>query len=145
MTIGSMLGDIISSLFKKPITEKYPFERFEPPAALRGKLVYDPSKCSGCMLCVKDCPANALELVTIDKVNKRFVMIYHGDACTYCGQCLESCRFSCFNMTGEQWELASLQKQPFEVHYGKDEDVQFLLDQAAQPDAKGACGDEAKS
>ncbi len=31
MTIGSMFGDIFKSLFKKPVTEKYPFVKKTPP------------------------------------------------------------------------------------------------------------------
>ena len=76
MKIGSMLGDIATSLFRKPVTENYPFEKKVAPEALRGKLYYDPSKCTGCMLCIKDCPANAIELITVDKAAKRFVMKY---------------------------------------------------------------------
>ena len=30
-------------------------------------------------------------------------------------------------MSPEQWELAALNKEPFTVYYGKDEDVQTIL------------------
>ncbi len=132
MKIGSMLGDIVSSLFKKPVTEKYPFERYPAPESLRGKLHWDPEKCTGCQLCVRDCPSDAIELITLDKVNKRFVMRYDIDRCTFCNQCVMSCRFNCLDLSDEEWELASLTKEPFTVYYGKDEDVQFLLERASQ-------------
>ena len=80
------------------------------------------------MLCVKDCPSDAIELITIDKVAKKFVMRYHADRCTYCAQCVLSCRFKCLEMSSEDWELASANKQPFEVYYGREEDVAFLLE-----------------
>ncbi len=133
MTIGSMLGDIVSSLFKKPVTETYPFKRYPNPARLRGKLEYDPAKCAGCQLCVKDCPADALELLVVDKVAKRFVLRYHADRCTFCAQCVESCRFKCLDMSAEDWELASVSKEPFSVYYGREEDVQAILARFAQP------------
>lgn len=139
MTIGSMFGDIFKSLFKKPITEQYPFVKQETPENLRGKLVWAPEKCSGCQLCIKDCPSNAIELLVVDKVNKKFVMRYNIDRCTFCAQCVQSCRFSCIEMSDEMWELASIKKEPFEVYYGKEEDIQFLLENAAKGEAETPC------
>lgn len=132
MTLGAMLGDIVRSLFKKPATEKYPLERRSAPARFRGALHYDPEKCIGCQLCIKDCPANAIELVTLDKVNKRFVLRYHADRCTYCNQCVENCRFNCLELSQDEWELAETSSEPFTVYYGRDEDVAFLLEHAAK-------------
>lgn len=132
MKIGTMLGDLARSLFIKPVTERYPFIRKPAPNRYRGKLVYDPAKCTGCLLCIKDCPSNAVELITVDKVNKRFVLRYHSDRCTYCAQCVVNCRFKCIEMSNEQWELASTNKEPFTVFYGREEDVKFLLEKAAQ-------------
>ncbi|MRR29118.1 4Fe-4S dicluster domain-containing protein [bacterium] len=139
MTIGSMFGDIFKSLFKKPITEQYPFVKQDAPENLRGKLVWAPEKCSGCQLCIKDCPSNAIELLVVDKVNKKFVMRYNIDRCTFCAQCVESCRFGCIEMSDEMWELASIKKEPFEVYYGKDEDIQFLLENAAKGETEAPC------
>ncbi|PKN89943.1 MAG: hypothetical protein CVU42_04460 [Chloroflexi bacterium HGW-Chloroflexi-4] len=134
-----MFGDIFKSLFKKPSTEQYPFVKTEAPENLRGKLVWDPEKCTGCMLCIKDCPSNGIELLVVDKVNKKFVMRYNIDRCTFCAQCVESCRFGCIEMSDEMWELASIKKEPFEVFYGRDEDIQFLLDNAAKGETEAPC------
>ena len=125
--VATMLGDVVHSLFKRPVTERYPFERRAAPERLRGKLFYNPEKCTGCGLCNKDCPSNAIELITLDKKAKRFVLRYHMDRCTYCAQCVQNCRFECMGMSPEQWELAALTKEPFTVYYGKDEDVQAVL------------------
>lgn len=135
MGIGALLGDVVRSLFSKPATEQYPFVRYAAPDRLRGKLVYDPEKCSGCQLCIKDCPSNAIELLVVDKKAKKFVMRYHADRCVYCAQCVDNCRFECLSMSNEQWELASTDKAAFEVMYGKDEDIEYLLQRAAQPGA----------
>ncbi len=142
MKIGSMLGDLLQSLFKRPVTQMYPFKKTPAPERLRGRLFWDPEKCVGCQLCIKDCPANAIELVVLDKVNKRFVMRYHADRCTYCAQCVITCRFKCMNMSNEVWEEASANKQPFEVYYGKDADVEFLLERAARPEPDEPCPEE---
>lgn len=139
MTIGSMFGDIFKSFFKKPITEQYPFVKTEAPENLRGKLVWDPEKCTGCMLCIKDCPSNGIELLVVDKVNKKFVMRYNIDRCTFCAQCVESCRFGCIEMSDEMWELASIKKEPFEVYYGREEDIQFLMENAAKGEPEAPC------
>lgn len=133
--VAAMLNDILGSLFKRPMTELYPFERHPAPERLRGKLTWNPEKCTGCALCSKDCPSNAIELITLDKKAKRFVMEYHADRCTYCAQCVQNCRFECLNMSHEQWELAALNKEPFTVYYGKDEDVQAVLARFAEPQA----------
>ena len=139
MTIGSMFGDIFKSFFKKPATQKYPFVREDAPENLRGKLVCDAEKCTGCQLCVKDCPSNAIEILVVDKVNKKFVMRYNVDRCTFCSQCVQSCRFSCIEMSDEMWELASVKKEPFEVYYGREDDIKFILERAAQPETEAPC------
>lgn len=133
MKIGAMFGNIVQSFFKPPVTERYPFERYPAPERLRGKLVWDASKCSGCQLCVKDCPADALKLIVIDKAAKRFVMNYQVDRCTFCAQCVVSCRFDCLEMSDEQWELASTTRNPFMVYYGQENDIQAYLAKSAQP------------
>ncbi len=60
MRLGTMLTDTMRSLFKRPITRRYPFVRLDAPEHLRGKLTFENKGCTGCGLCVKDCPANAL-------------------------------------------------------------------------------------
>jgi len=128
-----MLGDVLQSLFRRPVTRRYPFEWKAAPGRLRGKLTWNPERCTGCALCNKDCPSNAIELITLDKKSKRFVMRYHVDRCTFCAQCVENCRFDCLGMSSEQWELAALSKEPFTIYYGKDADVESLLGRHARP------------
>ncbi|MBI3170953.1 MAG: 4Fe-4S binding protein [Chloroflexi bacterium] len=136
MKIGSMLKDVLISFFSAPITEKYPFERPETADRFRGKLFYDPAKCTGCNLCSKDCPAKALEIVVIDRAAKRFVARYDMDKCVYCAQCIQSCKFKCIGMSNEDWELAALTKELFTVTYGKEEDIARLLEGNALPNAE---------
>jgi formate hydrogenlyase subunit 6/NADH:ubiquinone oxidoreductase subunit I len=130
MAIGAMIGDITRSLFKRPATERYPFERKPTPTRLRGQLVWDPAKCTGCKVCLRDCPADAIELLVVDKAAKRFVLRFHVDRCTYCAQCVVNCNFDCLQMSHEQWELASLKKEPFVVSYGSEEDIKIIMEKA---------------
>jgi formate hydrogenlyase subunit 6/NADH:ubiquinone oxidoreductase subunit I len=133
MKFNSMFTDILTSFFKKPITENYPTVRPEVAERFRGKLYFDPAKCTGCNLCSKDCPSDALEIIILDRAAKKFVARYHVDRCTYCGQCVQSCKFKCIGMSNKDWELAALNKQSFEVYYGKDEDIAALLERRAAP------------
>jgi formate hydrogenlyase subunit 6/NADH:ubiquinone oxidoreductase subunit I len=127
MRMGAMLGDIWTSLFKAPITERYPFVKRPAPAQLRGEVLWDPDKCGGCQLCVKDCPAGALELIIIDRKAKRFVMKYDINRCIYCAQCEKSCNFGCLQLSNSKWELAALDRDAYTVYYGKDENVSTAL------------------
>ncbi len=133
MKLGTMLSDTLRSLFKRPITQQYPFVKLSTPEHLRGKLTFENTGCTGCGLCVKDCPAIALELIVNDKKAKRFVFRYHEDRCTYCGQCVQSCRFNCLNMGGEAWELASVSKEPFTIYFGTETDDQSSVAKSDQP------------
>ena len=45
--IASMLNDVFVSLFKRPFTELYPYAVKPAPERLRGKLLWDESKCDG--------------------------------------------------------------------------------------------------
>ncbi len=127
MKLGAMLGDVIRSLFKKPITEYYPYQRKAAPERLRGKLLWNRDTCTGCGLCVKDCPAGALEVIVIDKKAKKIVMNYDADQCIYCGQCTFSCRQGTLTMPSTDWELAALSREGFQNHYGDEADVQAVL------------------
>ena len=126
MRVGTMLKDVLESIFRRPATVRYPFERKSTPSRLRGKLVWDPTRCTGCTLCAKDCPSNAIELIVIDKAKKQFVMRYHMDRCTFCAQCVQNCRFKCMGLSNEDWEMAALNKEPFTVYYGNEANLQLF-------------------
>jgi formate hydrogenlyase subunit 6/NADH:ubiquinone oxidoreductase subunit I len=136
MKIGTMLTDVFNAFLSKPITQEYPSQRTPAPEKLRGRLLWEHNRCSGCGLCVKDCPANALEVITIDRANKRFVMVYHLDKCTYCAQCVVNCRFKCLEMSATDWELAGLKKKDFTKYYGDEGDVDVYLAQLGHSNAE---------
>jgi NAD(P)H-quinone oxidoreductase subunit I len=138
MRIATMLRDVLRALVRRPVTERYPLERRRRADRFRGALTFDPSRCTGCCLCEKDCPADALDVIMVDRANKRFVVKYHIDRCTYCAQCVQSCRFGCLGMSSDQWELAALGKEPFVVHYGRDADVEAVLAKRGRSDAQPA-------
>lgn len=122
-TMG-MFKDMVQSAFKRPVTELYPVVRRPTLPQFRGQLCWDPENCTGCGLCVKDCPAEAIELITVDKAAKRFVMRYFADRCTFCGQCVYNCRFDCLDLVDDVWELANTNRGGYLIEYGRPEDLE---------------------
>lgn len=98
-----------SHIFTKPATTKYPFVKPVLPEDARCKTVYTIESCnvidigtgsggltldvrsivgSNCRVCVRDCPATAIEIVEVE--GKRRPQIRF-DKCIFCHQCVESC------------------------------------------------------
>jgi len=83
-----MVKKVLSHLFRKPATTKYPFVKCEVPEGFRGKQVFDIDLCISCGLCSRDCPASAIEMV---EVNGKKRPLFHLDQCIFCYQCAEGC------------------------------------------------------
>jgi formate hydrogenlyase subunit 6/NADH:ubiquinone oxidoreductase subunit I len=91
MRAGYFLPELLRNFIKKPFTVKYPFEKTEVPKDFRGNVRYRPETCTGCNLCVRDCPAEAIEIVRISETERKFKMVLYNDRCIHCGQCADSC------------------------------------------------------
>jgi ferredoxin len=126
----SMMPKVLSQLFKKPFTNKFPVKYtpasttkflanvgagkaklippIETPPGFRGKIQYDKEKCIGCKLCLKVCPSEAIEY----KEEEKKIKIYLA-RCTFCSQCNDICPVSCLSMSNE-FLLADVDK------YSKD-------------------------
>jgi formate hydrogenlyase subunit 6/NADH:ubiquinone oxidoreductase subunit I len=117
MKIASMLNDVFSSLFKRPFTERYPYTVRPAPQRLRGKLLWEESLCKGCMLCVRDCPARAIEIEVVDRAAKKYAFHYRMDRCIYCAQCVASCKENALSMSSTLYHLASTDRRTFTETY----------------------------
>ena len=84
-----LLPALIEALIQKPDTVSYPFTPAELSENYRGAVEINEENCKGCNLCVRDCPAMALELIRFDK--KSYQLIHYPARCTSCGQCEAVC------------------------------------------------------
>jgi formate hydrogenlyase subunit 6/NADH:ubiquinone oxidoreductase subunit I len=114
---GKIARLLIQSLFRKPATINYPAQRSGMPKGFRGKLKFYPEKCSGCKLCMRDCPSGAIEIRKIGE-NKFEAEINLGK-CIYCGQCVDSCLKKALEITSE-FELAGLNQNQLRVIYNAE-------------------------
>ena len=114
----SMLPQVFAQMFKKPFTNKFPVKYtphnttklleavgkgevqiippVETPKGFRGKIQYDKEKCTGCKLCIRVCPSEAIEF----KPDEKKIKIYLA-RCTFCSQCNDVCPVQCLGMSNE--------------------------------------------
>jgi formate hydrogenlyase subunit 6/NADH:ubiquinone oxidoreductase subunit I len=117
---GKMVRQVLTSVFKKPATTKYPFIKFEMPKTFRGKIKFNPEKCIGCKLCMRDCPSNAINIIKVG--DKKFEAEFRLDKCIYCAQCVDSCLKEALETTNE-FELAQLDNKKLKIiFHAKSED-----------------------
>lgn len=86
----TLLNAVVDAMIKPSGTVAYPFAPLILPEGFRGAIVFDPNKCIGCGICIRDCPAEALQLTK--KSREEYTLLYFPARCAYCGQCEESCR-----------------------------------------------------
>ena len=121
-----MLPELWRTLLTKPITVRFPFAPAELPRHFRGKVVIDPTLCRGCGVCVRDCPAFALELERESR--EKFRLIHYHDRCAYCGQCEVSCKFGAIALNNEFVPAAPRRDALSQVMVDRDNDMPHKQD-----------------
>lgn len=111
---GKMIAQVIKSLFKKPATILYPQDKSGMPKHFRGKIVFEPDKCVGCKLCMRDCPSDAIKIIKAG--DKQFAAEFDLSKCIYCGQCVDSCFKKALSYTGE-FELAQIDRNKLKITF----------------------------
>ena len=118
MSIVPAFPEVLRQILKKPVTNLFPARylpksitgflnkvaageaTINPPVALppnfRGKITYDRDICIGCKLCVRVCPAHAIEFLPETKTVRIFVT-----QCIFCAQCNDVCPVTCLHMSHE--------------------------------------------
>ena len=128
---AKVFSEVITHLFKKPATSAYPFKKAQLFPNYRGRIVFDSPKCIGCQICVRVCPAKAIEIPLsahqqpapapaegqpAAAAKKKFDCIMKLDHCVFCAQCVESCPKKALLMT-QDFELASVDRKELRRHY----------------------------
>jgi formate hydrogenlyase subunit 6/NADH:ubiquinone oxidoreductase subunit I len=111
LSVAPMAKVLVSQLFKKPATSKYPLVKAEVPEGFRGRQVYDIDLCISCGLCSRDCPAKAIEMV---EINGKRRPLFHLDQCIFCYQCADSCPRNAIK-SSKVFELATTDKSALVV------------------------------
>ena len=81
----------IKNLFRKPVTQLYPYEKYEPFDGYRGKISWEKGKCTFCMKCERACTSGAIKILIYSGETKEWV--WNPIQCIYCGECVRSCPF----------------------------------------------------
>ncbi|TAL33225.1 MAG: 4Fe-4S dicluster domain-containing protein [Spirochaetes bacterium] len=111
---AAMTMQLLRSLFTKPATTRYPHEPSKMPDGFRGRLNFDPRKCIGCKLCVRDCPAGGIEVTKTG--DREFEVVIDLGKCIYCGQCAENCNKEALSFS-DDFELAELENSKLVLRY----------------------------
>ncbi|HJJ89437.1 MAG TPA: 4Fe-4S binding protein [Methanocorpusculum sp.] len=114
-----MLKTILKQITHKPVTTMFPAEPARNYSATRGHLVFDPSKCSSCAICMKRCPSQA---IIVDRVAKMWTIDRF--RCVICGLCVELCKFGGLSLAPEYSASALYNergKETFIITYVKPE------------------------
>jgi len=88
------------------VTLKYPFEPVKVPPKFRGKIEFDPRKCTGCGGCANVCPPRCIVIEDLGEVSR---IVFHLDRCIQCARCYEVCPENAVWST-DQFETATPDK-----------------------------------
>lgn len=116
MVLGSIILGL-KYLLTRPYTRLVPEK--EPPfktETTRGRHVLFMEKCTGCTMCQRVCPADAIQMVRVEgewKMNRKKIFPrIDMQRCTFCAMCVEICPTGALAMTDMTgWEMVTDNKE----------------------------------
>jgi len=137
-------GLTFSQMFKKKVTQQYPFDTRPTAPRYHGRHVLNRhpdglEKCVGCELCAWACPADAIYVEGGDNTEaeryspgERYGAVYQINylRCIFCGLCIEACPTRSLTMTNF-YELADDNRQ--DLIFTKEQLLAPLLPGMEQP------------
>ena len=109
---GKIIDFVFRSMVHRPVTVRYPAVPLPMPERFRGKLLYIASQCTGCKLCMRDCPADAITIIKVGE--RKFEAEVDLGRCIFCAQCVDSCLKKALVATPE-FELAQFERDKLRV------------------------------
>jgi formate hydrogenlyase subunit 6/NADH:ubiquinone oxidoreductase subunit I len=105
---------LLHSVVRKPATSNYPYQPAPMAEGFRGKILFNSEKCIGCKMCMRDCPARAIEIITVGE--KRFDAEFNLGRCIYCAQCVDTCPKDALSSSVD-FELAALKPESLKITF----------------------------
>lgn len=115
------LPEVMKNLFTKPATRLYPFEKAVLFEGTRGRIVFEQPLCIGCKMCVRVCPAKAIDIIPHEppiEGKRVFDCVMDVARCIYCAQCVDVCPKNALASSND-FEMAQVDKTKLIYRYDK--------------------------
>jgi len=112
--IPRAIGEVVKKVFTKPYTIHYPFESIEAAEGYRGRIRWNAKKCTGCGLCARVCPANAIEMVPDERFRTKKAPRFIHYKCIFCGLCRIYCPTKAIELT-KDYHTFGLKKEDVKI------------------------------